>query len=46
MRGNKPICMACRLRENTPEMSAWEAIMVASAANATSGMSAHCGASL
>ena len=37
MRGQSPICIACRLREKTPEMSACDAMMVASAANPTRG---------
>ena len=46
MRGHSPSCIACRVSEKTPEMSAWDAMMVASAANKTSGISAHSGASL
>jgi hypothetical protein len=46
MRGQSPICIACRLREKTPEMSACDAMMVASAANPTRGIKAQCGASL
>jgi len=33
MRGQSPISIACRVREKTPEMSACEAMMVASAAS-------------
>ena len=46
MRGQSPICIACRLSEKTPEMSACEAMMVAIAASMTIGISAQCGANL
>jgi len=46
IRGQSPTCIACRVSEKTPETSAWEAMTVASAANATSGISAQCGANL
>ena len=36
-RGRKPNCMACLVSEKTPEMMAWEAIMVAMVARATMG---------
>ena len=36
-RGRKPNCMACLVNEKTPEMMAWEAIMVAMVARATMG---------
>ena len=37
MRGKKPSLIACSVSENAPEMMAWEAMTVASVANATSG---------
>ena len=45
-RGDNPICIACRVSENTPEISACEAITVANAASTTIGISAQPGASL
>ena len=45
-RGQSPICIACRVNENTPEMSDCEAMMVATAASAIIGMSAQPGAML
>ena len=45
-RGHSPICIACRVSENTPEMSACDAITVAAAASTISGTSAQPGASL
>ena len=42
-RGQNPICTAWRVSENTPEISAWEAITVAAAASTISGTSAQCG---
>jgi len=46
MRGQSPIWIACRVSEKTPEISACEAMMVASAASTTMGMSAQPGAIL
>lgn len=37
MRGMKPSWMAWRVSEKTPEMMAWEAMMVAAVAKATMG---------
>ncbi len=45
-RGDSPICIACRVSENTPEISACEAMMVATAASTTIGISAQPGASM
>ena len=44
-RGRYPICAACWVSENAPEMTAWEAMTVAAAARITIGMRAHPGAS-
>jgi hypothetical protein len=46
VRGQSPICIACRVIEKTPEISACDAITVASAASTTSGTTAHDGAGL
>ena len=43
--GRKPSRMACRDTENAPEITAWEAMTVASVARMTSGMRAHEGPS-
>ena len=45
-RGQNPICIAWRVSENTPEISACDAITVAAAASTISGTSAQPGASL
>ena len=45
-RGHNPICIACRVSENTPETSACEAMMVAKVASTSIGISAQPGASL
>ena len=37
MPGRKPNCMACLVKEKTPEIIAWEAMMVATVAKATMG---------
>ena len=37
-RGSSESRVACRATENAPEITAWEAITVATAASATSGM--------
>ena len=37
MRGNWPSCTAWRVMEKTPEITAWEAMMVAIVASATIG---------
>ena len=42
-RGHNPICMACRVNENTPETSACDAMMVANVASTTIGTSAQAG---
>ena len=45
-RGHSPICIAWRVKENTPQISACDAITVAAAARIISGTSAQPGASL
>ena len=45
-RGHRPICIAWRVSENTPDTSACEAMMVASVASPTIGISAQPGTSL
>ena len=45
-RGHNPICIACRVSENTPDISACEAMMVAQVASPTIGISAQPAASL
>ena len=37
MRGNWPSCTAWRVIENTPEITAWLAMIVATVASTTSG---------
>ena len=44
-RGRNPSCTAWRVTENAPEMSACDAITVASVASSTIGMRAQCGIS-
>ncbi len=43
MRGNCPSCTACWVMENTPVMTACEAMMVAKVASMTIGRCAQCG---
>src|ERR1700680_3018225 len=43
-RGKKPSCTACLVIENAPEITAWDAMMVAAVARMTSGKSAQPGA--
>jgi hypothetical protein len=43
-RGRSPERLACRVTENAPEITAWEAITVARAANTTNGIRAQPGA--
>src|ERR687885_362653 len=45
MRGKRPSCTACRVSEKAPVMTAWLAMMVASVAIPTIGMSAQSGTS-
>ena len=42
--GNQPSCIACRVSENEPVMMAWLAMMVASVASTTSGITDQVGA--
>ena len=42
-RGNRPSCMAWRVSENAPVITAWLAITVATVARHTIGISAHLG---
>jgi len=43
--GSSPSCIACRERENAPEMTAWLAITVAAVASTTIGSRAQPGRS-
>ena len=45
MRGQKPSWMACAVSENTPEITACEAITAAAIDSATNGNCIHAGAS-
>ena len=45
MRGQKPSWIACRVSENAPEITACDAMIVATVAMTTTGYSAHSGAS-
>src|SRR6185437_176786 len=45
MRGEKPSCTASRVIEYAPEITAWEAITVATAASTIIGTSNACGTS-
>jgi hypothetical protein len=44
-RGRKPSCTAWRVTENAPEITACEAITVATVASSTIGIRAQCGMS-
>ena len=44
-RGRNPSCTAWRVTENAPEITAWEAMIVATVASATIGMRAQWGKS-
>ena len=43
--GRTPSCTACRLTLNAPEMTAWEAMTVATVASSTIGSCAQLGSS-
>ena len=44
-RGRKPSWIACLVTENAPEITAWEAITVATIASTTIGSRPQCGIS-